>query len=112
MAKAVFGKFWEVPEPKSYEQVSLVKLTPPWLRFKWVPTINVWGGGYVAGKPKRSGDWDKGGTYQSPAKYRTATILPANKKKWQMLDQEVYRFGTRLSFLQLFLGSAPVLQLK
>ncbi len=29
-----------------------------------------------------------------------------------MLDQEVYEFGTRLSFLlQLFLGSAPVLQL-
>ncbi len=28
-----------------------------------------------------------------------------------MLDQEVYGFGTRLSFLQLFLGSAPVLQL-
>jgi hypothetical protein len=28
-------KVWErVPEPKSYEQVSLVKLTPPWFRFK------------------------------------------------------------------------------
>jgi hypothetical protein len=24
----------KVPEPKSYEQVSLVKLTLPWLRFK------------------------------------------------------------------------------
>jgi len=39
-------KVWErVPEPKSYEQVSLVKLTP----------------GYVAGKSKRSGDWGKEG---------------------------------------------------
>ena len=28
-----------------------------------------------------------------------------------MLDQEVYGFGTRPSFLQLFLGSAPVLDL-
>ena len=28
-----------------------------------------------------------------------------------MLDQEVYGFGTRPLFLQLFLGSAPVLQL-
>ncbi len=27
-----------------------------------------------------------------------------------MLDQEVYGFGTRLSFLHLFLGSAPVLK--
>ena len=52
MAKAVFGKFWEVPEPKSYEQVSLVKLTLPWLRFKCVPTINVWGGGMWPGKPR------------------------------------------------------------
>jgi len=35
MAKAVYGKFGKrVPEPKSYEQVSLVKLTPPWFRFK------------------------------------------------------------------------------
>ena len=34
MAKAVFGEFRKVPEPKSYEQVSLVKLTLPWLRFK------------------------------------------------------------------------------
>ncbi len=34
MAKAVFGKFGKVPEPKSYEQVRLVKLTLPWLRFK------------------------------------------------------------------------------
>jgi hypothetical protein len=34
MAKAVGGKFGKVPEPKSYEQVSLVKLTLPWLRFK------------------------------------------------------------------------------
>ncbi len=54
----VLGK---VPEPKSYEQVSLVKLTLPWLRFKWGPTINVWGGVYVAGKTKRSGDWDREG---------------------------------------------------
>ena len=54
MAKAVFGKFWEVPEPKSYEQVSLVKLTLPWLRFKCVPTINVCGGGGGTwpGKPR------------------------------------------------------------
>ena len=27
-----------------------------------------------------------------------------------MLDLEVYGFGTRLSFLKLFIGSAPVLQ--
>jgi hypothetical protein len=60
MAKAVYCKFWKVPEPKSYEQVSLVKLSLPWLRFKCGPTINVWGGGgYVAGKTKRSGDLGK-----------------------------------------------------
>ncbi len=34
VAKAVYWKFWKVPEPRSYEQVSLVKLTLPWLRFK------------------------------------------------------------------------------
>jgi len=44
----------KVPEPKSYEQVSLFKLTLPWLRFKWGPTINVWGGG-VCGREKPRG---------------------------------------------------------
>ena len=53
MAKAVFGKFWEVPEPKSYEQVSLVKLTPPWFRFRC--TINVGGGGGVCGRENPRG---------------------------------------------------------
>ena len=73
----------------------------------------VGGGGGVCGRETQEVRWmGQGGTYQSSAKYRTATILPANKNKWQMLDQEVYGFGTRLSFLQLFLGSAPVLQLK
>jgi hypothetical protein len=53
MAKAVCKRFWKVPEPKSYEQVSLVKLTLPWLRFKCGPTINVWGGGGMwPGKPR------------------------------------------------------------
>ncbi len=54
MAKAVYWKFWKVPEPKSYEQVSLVKLTLPWLRLKSGPTINVWGrgGGMWPGKPR------------------------------------------------------------
>ncbi len=84
----------KVPEPKSYEQVRLVKLTLPWLRFKWGSTINVWGGGYVAGKNQEVRWLGQGGTYQSSAKYRTATILPATKNRWQMLDQEVYGFGT------------------
>ena len=57
--KLCIGSFGKVPEPKSYEQVSLFKLTLPWLRFKWGPTINVCGGGYVAGKTKRSGDWGR-----------------------------------------------------
>ncbi len=59
--KLCIGSFGKVPESKSYEQVSLVKLTLPWLRFKWGPTINVCGGGggYVAGKTKRTGDWGK-----------------------------------------------------
>ena len=34
MVKAVYEILGIVPEPKSYEQVSLVKLTFPWLRFK------------------------------------------------------------------------------
>jgi hypothetical protein len=59
--KLCIGSFGKVPEPKSYEQVSLVKLTLPWLRFKWGPTINVWGGVYGAGKTKRSGDRDREG---------------------------------------------------
>ena len=49
-----------VPEPKSYEQVSLVKLTPPWFRFKCGPQSMCGGGGGMwPGKPKRSGDWGK-----------------------------------------------------
>jgi hypothetical protein len=52
------------------------------------------GGGYVAGKTQEVRWLGQGGTYQSSANYRTATILPANKNKWQMLDQEVYGFGT------------------
>ena len=66
MAKAVYWKFWKVPEPKSYEQVSLVKLTLPWLRFKWGPTINVWGGGGVCGRENQEVRWlGQRGTYQS-----------------------------------------------
>ncbi len=53
------------------------------------------GGGGVCGRETQEVRWlGQGGTYQSSAKYRTATILPATKKKWQMLDQEVYGFGT------------------
>ncbi len=54
----------------------------------------VGGGGYVAGKNQEVRWLGQGGTYQSSAKYRAATILPATKNKWQMLDQEVYGFGT------------------
>ncbi len=52
------------------------------------------GGGYVAGKNPEVRWLGQGGTYQSSAKYRAATILPATKNIWQMLDQEVYGFGT------------------
>ncbi len=53
------------------------------------------GGGGVCGRENQEVRWlGQGGTYQSSAKYRTATILPATKNKWQMLDQEVYGFGT------------------
>jgi hypothetical protein len=48
------------------------------------------------GKPRGQVTGAKGGTFPSSSKYRTATILPANKRKWQMLDQEVYGFGTLL----------------
>jgi hypothetical protein len=54
----------------------------------------VGGGGYVAGKNQEVRWLGQGGTNQSSAKYRAATILPATKNKWQMLDQEVYGFGT------------------
>ena len=72
----------KVPEPKSYEQVSLFKLTLPWLRFKWGPqSMCGGGGGYVAGKTQEVRWLGQRGTYQSSAKYRAATILPATKNK-------------------------------
>ncbi len=59
MAKAVCGKFGKVPEPKSYEQVSLKSSWPfhGWGSSEVPQSMCVGGGGYVAGKIKRSGDW-------------------------------------------------------
>jgi hypothetical protein len=59
MAKAVFGKFWEVPEPKSYEQGQLSQADPSMVKVQVKSHYQCVGGGYVAGKPKRSGDWGK-----------------------------------------------------
>jgi hypothetical protein len=78
MAKVVFEKNeWISTRAKSEEQVSLVKLTPPWFRFNEVMRGR---GGYVAGNTKSSGDWDREGHIKSPSKYRMETILPANKR--------------------------------
>ncbi len=58
------------------------------------------GGGMWPGKTQEVRWLGQGGTYQSSAnqssaKYRAATNLPATKNKWQILDQEVYEFGTK-----------------
>ena len=68
------------------------------------------GGGYVAGKPKRSGDWGKEEHIRVQLNIERQQSTQPPKRKWQMLDQEVYGFGTRPLFSSTVLGSAPVLQ--
>jgi hypothetical protein len=111
MAKAVYWKFWKVPEPKSYEQVSLFKLTLPWLRFKWVPTINVWGGGGMwPGKTKRSGDWGKEGHIRVHLNIERQQFSQPTKELTNTRPR-----GLRIWYTAFFSStvqdSAPVLQL-
>jgi hypothetical protein len=58
--KLCIGSFGKVPEPKSYEQVS--QADPSMVKVQVRSHYQCVGGGVcVAGKTKRSGDWDREG---------------------------------------------------
>ena len=129
MAKAVYWKFWKSTRAKVLWTGQLSQSDPSMVKVQvQVRSHNlcVGVGGGVCGRENQEVRWlGQRGTYQSPSKYRTETRdkeghirvylnieqqnnSPIQQKKWQILDQEVYEFGTRLSFLQMFWGSAPV----
>ncbi len=111
MAKAVCWKGLESTRAKVLWTGHLSQADPSMVKVQMKSHYQcVGGGGYVAGKTQRSGDWDKEGHIRVHLNIEQKQFSQP-KKEWQILDQEVYEFGTRLSFLRLFLDSAPVLQL-
>ena len=94
--EAMCGKFGKSTRAKVLWTGQLIQADPSMVKVQVRSHYQmcVGGGGYVAGKTQEVRWLGQGGTHQSSAKYRAATNLPATKNKWQILDQEVYEFGT------------------